>query len=172
MLRKLVEMGFISIQRIVVGCADVDEFSKFEEVNGWFFLITEAVDSEYRSFIKEIPEADGSLVDIVSEGNDAKSIRNYLFSIDAVGRSLDFHRGSIRCAIEGDLAGLPDLIASSGISVDVFPNIPEEIGSEHHGRLFVICEKFTVDQEFGRTTLSHELTDSRECEGISIAITA
>ena len=85
MLRKLVETtGFISIQRIVVGCADVDEFSKFEEVNGWFFLITEAVDSEYRSFIKEIPEADGSLVDIVSEGNDAKSMRNYLFSIDAV----------------------------------------------------------------------------------------
>lgn len=159
------------IRKLRVGYADIDEFSNFEDVSVWTFLIAEEVDRHYHSFIKEIPESDCSLVDTVSEGDDASaSIAGYLFKIDAVGRSKEIYFGTIRCAIEDDLDGLSDLIGSTSATIDLLSKIPDEIQPDHDGRLFVICETLLVQQEFDIKLFNEEFIACGKCLGLTFVI--
>lgn len=142
------------VRKLSVGYADLDEGERFEDMSSWTFLLAENVNEKFESYVIETSKSDSPLAGYAEEGVASQLlIGSYLYSISAMGRSVELYVGTIRCALEGDTDGLSRIIDSDGIAVDIYDVIPEVIEESHDGRMFCLAQAFNFGQHFSETSL-------------------
>lgn len=155
-----------TIHSVGLGYADLDESSKFEDVDGWLFWVVPEYNENHEVLVVESPQTENALNAVTSEGDEFTSkIGAYLSAGDALGRSGEIISGTIRCALELDRDGLPDCL-----ELEILDQIPDSIGAHHDGRMFVIVKTFILIDSMGAQDPHHLNLDNISPVQIGFAI--
>ncbi len=126
---------------IQLAYADTDDGSSYEEMPGYKFIMAPEKDSDtYTVYLIE-EDSLNKIKENITYYNIVDTITEY--TKDYMGRPVDYIKGLILCAIDGDEDGLYEFIENGTVEdLEVLDFVPEKIDKGHNGNIFVLVKNY------------------------------